>query len=254
MIAATGDSTRFLEYFLQFRKTYFATIELGVETDTLDNTGEGIKSMPVPEIHEAALEAACARFTGVIEQIPPVFSNVRVDGRRAHELARDGKPAEPSARKTETHEISLVLRSKNSIDMQCTVSSGTYIRSLARDIAQALGTCGHLTFLRRTQIGEFSVATEVPEYLGQVGFITQQLTDTEALSFFEHVEIAEWERRRLYQGQAIRLAANVAPGIKRVHAAGRFAGLAKCDGRVLRVEKIFPSAADNGPDLTRRGI
>lgn len=227
---------------------------MGTETDTLDNTGVGIKSMPVPEIHENQLEAVRVQFTGVIEQIPPIYSNVRVDGTRAHELARDGKPAEPRARKTETHEISLVLRGKNKVDMRCTVSSGTYIRSLARDIAQALGTCGHLTFLRRTQIGEFSVATDVPEYAGQVGLIPQQLTDTEALSFFEAVEIAEWERRRLYQGQAIRLAANVAPGIKRVHAEGRFAGLAKCDGRVLRVEKIFPSAADNGPDLTRRGI
>lgn len=214
----------------------------------------GIKSLPVPAIHENELEAARVKFTGVIEQIPPIFSNVRVDGTRAHELARDGKPAEPRARKAETHEISLVLRSKNTIDMQCTVSSGTYIRSLARDIAQALGTCGHLTFLRRTQIGEFSVPVDAQDYGAQVGFITQQLTDTEALSFFEAVEIPEWERRRLYQGQAIRLAHAVAPGIKRVLAEGRFAGLAKCDGRVLRVEKIFPSAADNGPDLTRRGI
>ncbi len=227
---------------------------MGVETDTLDNTGTGIKSLPVPEIHEEQLEAARLKFTGVIEQIPPIFSNVRVDGVRAHELARDGKPAEPKPRNAEVHAISLVSHRKSIIDMQCTVSSGTYIRSLARDIAQALGTCGHLTSLRRRQIGEFSVATEVPEYRGQVGLITRQLADTEALSFFELVEIAESERRRLYQGQAIRLAENVAPGIKRVHAAGKFAGLAQCDGRVLRVEKIFPSAADNGPDLTRRGI
>lgn len=214
----------------------------------------GIRSMPVPEIHEKQLEAARLKFTGVIEQIPPIFSNVRVDGVRAHELARDGKPAEPKPRKAEIHSISLVVRNKKIIDMQCTVSSGTYIRSLARDIAVALGTCGHLAYLRRTQIGEFSVATEVPDYAGQVGFITRQLADTDALSFFELVEIAESERRRLYQGQAIRLPENVAPGIKRVHAAGRFAGLAQCNGRVLRVEKIFPSAADNGPDLTRRGI
>lgn len=254
MIAATGDSTRFLEYFLRFRKTYAATIQLGSETDTLDNTGTGIKSQPVPLILAAELEAARQKFIGVIEQIPPLFSNVRVDGKRAHELARDGKSAELKPRKAEVHLLTLNLQSKNNITMQCTVSSGTYIRSLARDIAMALGTCGHLTYLRRTQIGEFSVTAETPEYSNQVGLITQQLADSEALPFFDVVEITEHERRRFYQGQAIRLAQNVAPGTKRVIAAGRFAGLAACDGKVLRVEKIYPSAADNGPDLTRRDI
>ena len=254
MIAATGDSTRFLEYFLQFRKTYTATIQLGSETDTLDNTGEGIRLLPVPVLDTAALDAAREKFTGVIEQIPPLLSNVRVDGKRAHELARKGQSAEMKPRKAEIHSIGFVVRSANIIDMHCVVSSGTYIRSLARDVAVALGTCGHLATLRRTQIGDFSVTAETPEYNNQAGLITQQLADSEALLFFDSVEITEPERRRFYQGQAIRLAQNVAPGTKRVLVAGKFAGLAACDGKVLRVEKIYPSAADNGPDLTRRDI
>ncbi len=241
MIAATGDSTRFLEYFLQFRKTYTATIQLGSETDTLDNTGIGIQSLPVPQVHETEIEVARLKFIGVIEQIPPLFSNVRVDGKRAHELARGGQSAELKPRRAEIYDLSLVVRSGKFIDMRCTVSSGTYIRSLARDIAVALGTCGHLTALRRTRIGDFSVTTEVPEYSSPAGFITRQLADAEALPFFDAVEITEGEHRRFYQGQAIRLAEDVAPGIKRVFAAGKFVGLARCDGKVLRVEKIYPN-------------
>lgn len=210
--------------------------------------------MPIPPIHMTELEAAQQKFTGIIEQIPPLFSNVRVDGKRAHELARSGQAVELKPRKAEIHAISLFMRSNRIIEMQCTVSSGTYIRSLARDIAVALGTCGHLSALRRTHIGDLSVTVETPEYGRQVGLITQQLDDAEALPFFDAVEVTESERRRFYQGQAIRLAKDVQPGVKRVMVAGKFAGLARCDGKVLRVEKIYPSAADNGPDLTRRGI
>lgn len=220
----------------------------------MDNTGTGIKSLPVPPIHAAELQVARQKFTGVIEQIPPLFSNVRVDGKRAHELARKGQSADLKPRRAEVHSISLVVRGENVVDMRCTVSSGTYIRSLARDIAKVLGTCGHLTALRRPQIGEFSVTTESPEYGSQVGLISRQLADAEALAFFESVQITETERRRFYQGQAIRLVVDTTPGIKRVHVSGKFVGLAKCDGRVLRVEKIFPSIADSLPDLTRRGI
>ena len=214
----------------------------------------GIKSCPVPSIAEPDLFAIRQKFTGVIEQIPPLFSNVRVDGKRAHELARKGHSAEMRPRKAEIHSLELSVRSAKVIDMQCTVSSGTYMRSLARDIAVALGTCGHLARLRRTQIGEFTTTAQEPEYKGQVGCITQQLTDAEALLFFPAVEVTEPERRRFYQGQAISLGRPLPVGILRVLVAGRFAGLAQSDGKALRVEKIYPSAADNGPDLTRRDI
>jgi tRNA pseudouridine55 synthase len=105
----------------------------------------------------AGLEAILPRFTGPIEQVPPAFSALKVEGERAYDLARAGKQVELKARQVTIHALTLVSASADEATLSATVSKGTYIRSLARDIAHALGTVGHVTMLRRTKAGPFTL-------------------------------------------------------------------------------------------------
>jgi tRNA pseudouridine55 synthase len=124
--------------------------------------------------------------------------------------------------------------------MECTVSSGTYIRSLARDIAQALGTCGHLSRLRRTRIGDFSLPEHatVPEVPGT---IFREMDDFDALSFFGTVSLSTEAAGRFFHGAFIRLADIKATGMQRVTCEGKFIGLGMMDGDLLKPRKSYPN-------------
>lgn len=196
--------------------------------------------MPVPDITSEQLLQLREQFTGKISQIPPLFSNIRVDGKRAHTLARTGQSAELPPRDVEVFELEVITRSAGFLIVRCTVSAGTYVRSLARDIAAALGTCGHLTRLRRTAIGNFRLPNEAPAFADSPGIVMQQLTDDEALDFLPKFELTAEEARRFCKGQRIRVA-TVPQGIYRLHESGRFIGLGHIEAGVARVEKIYPN-------------
>lgn len=239
LIAATGDSTRFLHYFLRFEKTYVAELTLGRETDTLDNMGSVIKEMPVPQLTAESLVGTKDRFQGKIPQVPPLFSNVQVDGRRGHEIARAGETAELKPREVTVHRLELYIVNHTTLRMECTVSAGTYIRSLARDIAAALGTCGHLSALRRMAIGPFLVSTkEAPTE--ESGIVIQELPDPDALAFFAALHLSLADARRFYQGQRPLVANATEHGLRRVFAEERFIGIGRLERGRLLVEKIYP--------------
>lgn len=141
------------------RKTYIATIKLGEETDTLDAEGKVVKTMAIPPLNEAIVRAVLDKFTGDIKQVPPAFSAIKVLGKKSYDLARKGEMLELPAREVSIHGITLLKLEEGLIEIECEVSAGTYIRSLARDISNALGTCGHLVALRRTKIGEYDIAS-----------------------------------------------------------------------------------------------
>ncbi|HMV36326.1 MAG TPA: tRNA pseudouridine(55) synthase TruB [Turneriella sp.] len=242
LIAATGDSTRFLSYFLRFEKTYVAELTLGRETDTLDNMGSLTKEMPVPRLLVEVLAGTKQQFQGKILQVPPLFSNVQVDGRRGHQIARAGETAELKPREVTIHSLDLRILNDRTLRMECTVSAGTYIRSLARDIAAALGTCGHLSALRRTAIGPFLVVTkEAPT--SQYGEILQSLSDADALGSFAALHLPLDVARRFYQGQRPAVAPDTEHGLRRVFAEDRFIGLGRLEQGRLLVENIYPQAS-----------
>ena len=154
---ALGEATKLAGRMLDASKIYEFTIRFGEETATLDTEGEVIATSEVrPSLVE--VEGVLPRFTGGIEQVPPAYSALKVDGQRAYDLARAGEQVELKARSVTIH--SLVLRPGTAQAGEATlvahVSKGTYIRSLARDIAYALGTCGHVTYLRRIKAGPFT--------------------------------------------------------------------------------------------------
>lgn len=233
-------STRFLSCFLQLTKTYSAEILLGIETDTLDNTGSITKTSEVPVISLDQLQLVQGQFSGLISQIPPIYSNLKIGGRRAHEIVRSGGKADLKPRQVTVSNLGLSLTSPRTIAMECSVSSGTYIRSLARDIALALGTCGHLTQLRRTRIGNFELPGQI-NALPQPGRIAREMDDFSALDFLGTLSLSTTEAERFFHGAPIPLADIQNTGLLRVTCEGRFIGLGTVDGNLLKPRKSYPN-------------
>ncbi len=168
---ALGEATKLCGRMLDASKEYAFTIAFGVETETLDLEGRIVAESPVRPMREE-VQAVLPRFTGPIEQVPPAYSALMVDGQRAYDLARAGHDVALKARAVTIH--SLVLDDFDdaacSVTLVAHVSKGTYIRSLARDIARALGTVGHVTMLRRLRAGAFDLGQAISlDKLNEVG-------------------------------------------------------------------------------------
>jgi tRNA pseudouridine55 synthase len=158
---ALGEATKLAGRMLDSDKIYEFTVRFGEQTDTLDTQGAVIATSDArPALAE--VEAILPCFTGPIEQVPPAFSALKVDGQRAYDLARAGEAVELQARSVAIHALDVIASDMGSdVTLRAHVSKGTYIRSLARDIAQALGTVGHVTYLRRTKAGPFTEAQAI---------------------------------------------------------------------------------------------
>ena len=162
---AIGEATKLAGRMLDSDKIYDFTIRFGVETDTLDLEGSAIATSDVrPAVEE--VEAVLPRFTGPIAQVPPAYSALKVDGARAYDLARAGEEVALSSRDVVIHVLKILPglareEELEEITLAAHVSKGTYIRSLARDIAHALGTVGHVTMLRRTKAGPFGLDSAI---------------------------------------------------------------------------------------------
>ena len=160
---AIGEATKLAGRMLDADKAYDFTIRFGAETSTLDLEGEVIAESDVrPTL--AQVEAILPRFTGPIEQIPPAYSALKIDGKRAYALARAGEDVVLAGRKVTIHALEVVGAVGEMLEeltLSARVSKGTYIRSLARDIAYALGTVGHVTMLRRTKAGPFTLESAI---------------------------------------------------------------------------------------------
>ena len=153
---ALGEATKLCGRMLDATKAYEFTIAFGEETDTLDAEGTAVATSDVRPTLEQ-VEAVLPRFTGEIEQTPPVYSAVKIEGKPAYERARAGEAVELKPRQVTIFELRVLSASDGDVTLSATVSKGTYIRSLARDIARAVGTVGHISYLRRTRAGPFSL-------------------------------------------------------------------------------------------------
>lgn len=159
MIIVTGKECRNAGQFSKLDKVYEATIHLGQTSTTGDPEGE-LTNMPLLTTGaptEVAVRAALAQFTGEITQTPPIFSAIKINGRRAYDLARKGEQVEMPSRLITVYSLDLIDYAYPDIRVRAHVSSGTYIRTLAEDIGKALGTGAYCSQLRRTKVGEWSV-------------------------------------------------------------------------------------------------
>ena len=159
---ALGEATKTVPYVMDGDKTYRFTVTWGGETNTDDLEGEFVRTSP-NRPSEAAIREAMADFTGEIEQIPPAFSAVKINGERAYNLAREGEQVEIRPRLVTIHRLDLVeLRGEDSAVFECECGKGTYVRAIARDMGRSLGCFGHISELRRTAVGPFDEQDLVP--------------------------------------------------------------------------------------------
>ena len=157
---ALGEATKLAGRMLDASKIYDFTISFGKQTDTLDTEGEVVASSNhIPTGEDVA--AILPQFTGAIEQAPPAYSAIKINGKRAYDRARAGEEVEMKLRATTIHSLEILGSEGAAVTLRAHVSKGTYIRSLARDIALALGSVGHVTYLRRIKAGSFTEAQAI---------------------------------------------------------------------------------------------
>lgn len=157
MILCTGKNTKLIESFQYQTKEYVATIKLGATTPSFDQETEIDAEYPVEHITEDLVKQTLNKFIGEIKQIPPTYSAIKINGKRAYEYARKGDEVELKPKTLVIDEIELLDYKMPEIVVRVVCSKGTYIRALARDIGEALNSGGHLTALRRTRIGDIRV-------------------------------------------------------------------------------------------------
>lgn len=161
LLVPLGPATRLVDYLHRFPKSYVAEFRLGATSPTEDTEGEITELVDAPRPTPDQLAAACHRLTGPIEQRPSAFSALRVEGRRAYRLARAGRAFELAPRRVTIHRLEVRKYDYPRLVLEASVSTGTYVRALGRDLAESLGTAAVMTDLLRTSIGPFGLETAV---------------------------------------------------------------------------------------------
>ena len=239
---ALGEATKVAGRMLDATKQYAFTIRFGEETDTLDGEGKVVAtSNVVPTVEQVA--EILPRFTGEIEQAPPAFSALKIRGKPAYARARAGEDIELRPRRVTIHELLLVSDAANEASLLATVSKGTYVRSLARDIAHALGTVGHVSYLRRRRAGPFGIEQAVSldflEELAKARQLTRAVLPLEAaLDDIPALPVTSRQAELLRHGQ--RLAGIPAqPGLSLATSDGTPVALVEATADGLKVVRGF---------------
>lgn len=162
LVVCLGEATKIASHLLLDDKGYLATLRMGEATDTWDADGNVVERAPVPELSEEAVRGALAAFVGRIEQTPPAFSAIKQGGRPLYRRARRGEVVEVPVRTVDVRSLELVAWTAPDLTFRVDCGKGTYVRSLAVDVARRLGTVGHLAALRRERSGPFGLERAVP--------------------------------------------------------------------------------------------
>ncbi len=209
---ALGEATKTVSYAMDGEKSYRFTLRWGQATDTDDAEGEVVEES-AERPNEAEIRAVLPGFLGLIEQVPPTFSAIKVAGKRAYDLARNQQPVELASRPILIHDMTLSQAGdRDHATFQVRSGKGAYMRALARDLGRALGTCAHIVSLRRTAVGPFleadAISLESLQSLGHSAAASEILLPVEtALDDIPALALSESEASRLRSGQAVSLLA-----------------------------------------------
>lgn len=241
-----GEATKFTLSLLDADKRYRATIRLGLRTTTGDAEGEVIETRPVAVNEQQAL-TVMAKFMGEIKQLPPMYSAIKHQGKPLYEYIRKGETVERELRTVFIHELTLEWLQGDALEFSVLCSKGTYVRTLAEDIGEALGCGGHLTALRRTDIGDFNLDRAFT--LGQIEVMDEAQRDACLLpldSLVQNVPRLEVEAvlaQRLAMGQRLGLRDGQPDGQRRLYTEGRFIGLGELVGGRLSPSRLLSTIA-----------
>ena len=250
---ALGEATKIVSYLMDGAKAYRFTVRWGEQRDTDDAEGDVVTTSDARPSKEQIL-AVLGNFIGDIEQVPPVFSAIKIDGKRAYELARADQAPEMKPRKIHIEELKLLsVVDSDHAEFEAVSGKGAYMRSLARDLGRALGTVGHIAQLRRTAVGPFdekqAISLDKLESLGHSAPLSEHLLPVETvLDDIPALALTETEARKLSQGQAIPVLPvasrsplkNISQGdVVRAMAEGRLVALAKINGGEIRPFRVM---------------
>lgn len=243
-----GEATKFAADLLDADKTYEAELRLGVTTDTLDAEGQILLTRPVA-VSSADLEAVLPRFRGEIDQVPPMYSALKRDGRPLYELARQGIEVERAVRRVTVHALELLAFGGDTLRLRVSCSKGTYVRTLAADIGEALGCGAHLTALRRVAVGALAIEAAVTlEAIATAldGERDSLLSPPDALlSSLPAIDLDADAAARFGHGNPV--TAEGAEGKCRVYAAGRLLGIGERIGGRLHPKRLLRQPS--GPEV-----
>ena len=227
-----GEATKFSSYLLGANKCYRASCRLGQTTASGDAEGEIIKTAPV-QVDVTQIEQLLPRFVGEIEQIPPMYSALKHQGKRLYQLAREGKQVERAPRKITIHQLTMLGFDGQTLDIDVSCSKGTYIRTLAEDIGSELGCGAHLSALHRSSVDVFDEADafrmtqlEDLQAQGMAQLDALLLPVSAVLTQFPEIVLDASGSHDMRQGRRIGMAATAEPGLRRLYTSeGVFLGL-----------------------------
>ncbi|HEX4411726.1 MAG TPA: tRNA pseudouridine(55) synthase TruB [Xanthobacteraceae bacterium] len=263
---ALGEATKTVPFVVDSRKTYVFTVRWGEERDTDDAEGRVIATSD-SRPDAAEIQALLPRFTGTIEQVPPRYSAIKIAGERAYDLARDGEMVELAPRPVDIHRLTLLdMPDPDHAVLAAECGKGTYVRSLARDFGRVLGAFGHVSALRRSQVGPFSEAEMTP--LEQVealchraaageGHLADILLPIEtALDDIPALAVSPADAARLQRGQAVLLRgrdASILRGMVQVACGGQFVAIAEAERGEILPRRVFNLTGIAGRAERRKG-
>lgn len=245
LVVLIGPAVRLSEYVSASDKRYQAILQLGTTTDTYDADGRVLSSSPV-NVTEAQFEEALSKFVGEIEQVPPPYSAIKVQGRRAYDMARNGEEVDLAPRKIQVYNLELLewAPPEAVIDVYC--SSGTYVRSLAHDLGESLGCGAHLVGLRRTKSGRFTLRDAVPlrklrEAFEAGNWYQYLIPAAEALSDWIAVELSVEQVDMVRHGHRVPAAENATGWARGISEQGELVALLEIDAETheWQPRKVF---------------
>jgi len=249
-----GEATKVSAYLLDSDKTYRVSAVLGQRRDTADSDGAVVEEAPIPDLAADRVEAVLRGFLGDSEQVPPMYSALKIEGQRLYELARKGETVERVPRPITIHEIRLIDHLAGQISFEVRCSKGTYVRTLVEDVAARLGTLGHVGALRRIGVGAFEGeemwTLEQLENLADAGDLERTLLPVDqALRDWPAVALDSAAIARLNMGQRVAAPAKVPVGhIRLYEQCCGFAGVAEAslDGSLIP-RRMFPALREKTP-------
>lgn len=249
LLICVGPVTRLAEYLTGMTKSYEATLRLGVSTDTLDPEGEVIAESTLDGLSDDGIRAAFARQLGQIDQLPPIFSAKKLGGERAYEKARRGESVELKRVPVIISRMEIDQIAIPDVRFSMTCSTGTYVRSVGRDVGEALGTGGHLTALRRTVVGDFRVEDAISlgelEQIGDLwaGAHPAVLTPLQALGHLPTQELEAEDHVHLAHGRAVPWNGADAE-VALVHRSGQLLSVGRAEEGQFKPRKVFTTPED----------
>lgn len=235
-----GEATKISKYLIEHNKTYIAEITLGEKRTTGDMEGEILETKQIPELTKEKIDKVLKEFLGKQKQKPPIYSAIKINGKKAYEYARKGKEIEINEREIEIYKINLLHYEKDTITFEVNCSKGTYIRVLCEDIAEKLGTVGYMKNLRRTEVDKFNLeqAVTIEEIKEKTDIVEQKIISVEEIfNNNEKIQLNEYKLNLFLNG--VKLTYNKPNGVYRVYNNDKFIGLGVIENKLLKRDVII---------------